>query len=131
MLYISRKDNPLMVKAFGKVVSGGLGTFDTTIYEEVQGDLPEGWQQEKNLSPMEAIKEVFQRACVEKPTFMTPTAQKDLLKLADTIERAFTLGLNEAAREAIKEPVLPVELESYRSEMLSMIPVEVTDGNPK
>lgn len=44
MRYIRRKDNPLFIKAFGFVNRGGLGDFDDTIYEEIEGHLPDGFQ---------------------------------------------------------------------------------------
>lgn len=121
MLYIRRKDSPLIIKAFGQVSPGGLGTFDPLVYEEISGDLPKDWQQEVVISPIDKIKSIFQKAILEKPSLMTASVQKDLLKSADIIERALNLGLNEAASEAIREPAIPVELESYRIEMLAAV----------
>lgn len=122
MRLIRRKDNPLILKAFGYVEPGGLGSFDPTLYEEVEGELPLGWEIEKFVSPMDNVKEIFNRAITEKPSIATPKVQKELLKLADTVERAIGLGLYAAAREAINEPTLHPELESYRTEMLKILP---------
>ncbi len=47
MRYIRRIDNHLTVKAFGYVEAGGLGSFAPDIYEETEGELPEGWSLEK------------------------------------------------------------------------------------
>lgn len=44
MRYIRQKDNPLFIKAYGFVDPGGLGQFDTELFEEAAGELPEGWQ---------------------------------------------------------------------------------------
>lgn len=54
MLYIRRKDNPLVVKAWGDAGLGGLGEFDTALYEEVLADeLPEGWMLEEQEKPLD------------------------------------------------------------------------------
>lgn len=121
MRYIRRKDNPRILKSFGYVEAGGLGSFDPAIYEEIEGELPSGWEIEKFVSPMEKIKAIFQRAITEKPSIATPKVQKELLKLADTVERAIGLGLYAAAKEAISEPPLHPDLEPYRTEMLNAI----------
>jgi len=48
MLYIRKKSNPLILKSWGNVSSGGLGEYDTDLYEEVLADnLPDGWQPEQ------------------------------------------------------------------------------------
>ncbi|MBY0451236.1 MAG: hypothetical protein K2X01_11490 [Cyanobacteria bacterium] len=122
MRLIRRKDNPFVLKAFGYVESGGLGSFDPTLYEEVEGELPLGWEIEEFVSPMDKVKEIFNRAITEKPSVATPKVQKELLKLAGTVERAIGLGLYAAAREAINEPLLHPELEPYRTEMLKALP---------
>lgn len=44
MLVIREKTNNLNILAWGYVQQGGLGEFDTSIYEEIELDeLPEGW----------------------------------------------------------------------------------------
>lgn len=40
--YIARLDTPTVLKAWGYVEAGGLGTFDPAIYQEVEGALPQG-----------------------------------------------------------------------------------------
>lgn len=122
MRYIRRKDDPLQIKASGYVDSGGLGPFDPNLYEEVEGELPSGWQPEPLAkTPQEHIKEIFKRAIQERPDLMTAKTQKDLLKMADILERALGLGLKEAAREAIREPGIHPDLEPYRTEMLKTL----------
>lgn len=44
MRYIRLKSDPLKVLSYGYVGPGGLGDFDPELYEEVEGDLPEGWE---------------------------------------------------------------------------------------
>lgn len=68
------------------------------------------------------IEGVFQRAIAEQSAVATPAVQKDLLKLSGVVERALTLGLFAAAREAILEPALNPALEPYRTAMLNLIP---------
>jgi hypothetical protein len=53
MIYIRRKDNPLVIRSWGSAQAGGLGTYNTEIYEEVVADeLPEGWQIEAPPLPL-------------------------------------------------------------------------------
>ena len=40
MRYIRRKDDHNIIKSFGRVGPGGLGEFDESVYEEVEGCLP-------------------------------------------------------------------------------------------
>lgn len=41
MHYIRRLDNPTVIKAFGYTMDfGGLGTYDSSAYVEIEGDLP-------------------------------------------------------------------------------------------
>ena len=47
MRYIRRKDDHNIIKGFGAVKSGGLGKFDESLYEEVEGRPPEGYTMEK------------------------------------------------------------------------------------
>jgi hypothetical protein len=45
MLVIRKKDNHNQIKSYGYVGKGGLGDFDSSIYEEIELDyLPEGWE---------------------------------------------------------------------------------------
>lgn len=74
--------------------------------------------------PWPSIQKVFSQAISENPTVATPALQKELLKLADVVQRALELNLFDAAREAINEPVLPPELEPYRNAMLALIPTK-------
>lgn len=71
-----------------------------------------------------SIQKVFSQAISENPTVATPVLQKELLKLADVVQRALDLNLFDAAREAINEPVLPPELEPYRDAILALIPTK-------
>lgn len=59
MRYIRRIDNPLKILRSGYVASGGLGAFDEAVYEEVEGDLPEGWEPEVILSLEDRVKAAF------------------------------------------------------------------------
>lgn len=42
--YVCRKDDPLKIVAAGGVPAGGLGYWNPDIYQEVEGDLPEGYR---------------------------------------------------------------------------------------
>ena len=54
MIYIRRKDNPLLIRAFGSAESGGLGAYNSAEYEEVIADeLPEGWILEEPELPLD------------------------------------------------------------------------------
>jgi hypothetical protein len=98
------------------------GSFDPEIYEEVFKPLPTNAEFAGPKDPMRVIQEVFAQAVASEEAAQDPVVQKDLLKLADVVERALSLGLYGAAREAILEPVLPAELEPYRQEMLDAVP---------
>jgi len=59
MRVIRKKNNPNIIKAYGYVEAGGLGDYDSTIFEEVQLDqLPESFEfyQEPPLLRGEDIK---------------------------------------------------------------------------
>lgn len=121
--YVRRKDNPLRILQAGFALSF-KGTFDPEIYEEVMAALPENPQWEPSLptTPREKINFIFRQALMQKPDLVPPALQIDLLKLADTLDRAFELNLLEAVKAVINEPNLPAELEPYRDQMLSVIP---------
>jgi hypothetical protein len=58
MLVIRKKDNHNQIKSYGYVEKGGLGEFDSSIYEEIEIDeLPEGWEQavEKPIATGEGL----------------------------------------------------------------------------
>ena len=59
MRYIRLKSNPNIVLASGYVGPGGLGEFDPELYEEVEGELPEGWQQYREPTLLDRLKEIF------------------------------------------------------------------------
>jgi len=87
--------------------------------------LTQDWIVKQDSSDIfQKIQGIFQQAIFEKTAIATPAVQKELLKLSSVVERALELGLYEAAREAIKEPILDPELEVYRSAMLALIPTE-------
>lgn len=47
MRHLRRKDDHSVIKGFGYVKPGGLGEFDKSVYEEVEGRPPEGYKMEK------------------------------------------------------------------------------------
>jgi hypothetical protein len=51
MRVIRSKTNPLVLKAFGTITQGSLGSFDTTLFEEI--DLPNGLPENYTLLPRE------------------------------------------------------------------------------
>lgn len=58
MRIIRRKDNPLVIKSSGYVGPGGLGPFDSSVYEEVEvAALPNGWIQESIESKESQVKQ--------------------------------------------------------------------------
>jgi hypothetical protein len=59
MRYIRRKDDPLKVIASGEVGLGGLGAFDTDIYEEIEGELPEGFIFETPKTLPQRLNDIF------------------------------------------------------------------------
>jgi hypothetical protein len=87
------------------------------------GEPPIDLQPFREIPVSERLVEIFQRAIQEQTKARDAKLQKDILKMADIVYRAINLGLYDAAREAIKEPVLPVELEAYRTEMINLIPL--------
>lgn len=74
MRYIRRKDDPLKIKAYGYVGLGGLGTFDPTTYEEVEGELPEGWSDEKDYKQLR--QEEYQKAGLTIDTLLVALWEK-------------------------------------------------------
>lgn len=59
MRYIRRLDNPLKIRSFGWTKAGGLGEFDPTVYEEIEGNLPEGYEMEDIKSTKPTIEELY------------------------------------------------------------------------
>lgn len=63
--YIRRKNNPLRILARAYTTAAGqVRDFDESIYEEVQGELPEGWEMEPKPKPasnyLDELAELFQ-----------------------------------------------------------------------
>lgn len=54
-----------MIKASGYVDAGGLGNFDPSVYEEIEGDLPKGSSNETVKTTEELFQEQIQLLPVE------------------------------------------------------------------
>lgn len=96
---IRRLNEPLTLKSWGYTEAGGLGEFDTSIYEElVLESLPEGWRREEQVQ--------------------TPLAQG--LDLVKHLEAAFA-GASIDFRVSVQAALLPIKatLESATMNPLS------------
>lgn len=51
--YVRLKSDPLVILKSGYVGPGGLGAFDETLFEEVEGELPQGWQNYQPPAPLD------------------------------------------------------------------------------
>jgi hypothetical protein len=115
MRYIRRKENHLMIKAFGFTSAGGLGDFDTQVYEEVEGDLPQGFQMEVLDSLNAQLDDIFMNLPPEiRAVFYQ---QKAAVKIALESQDV------EAAQLIILGTTVPEELESVKQELLSVFSV--------
>lgn len=103
MRYIRRIDNPLIVKASGFVGPGGLGDFDPAVYEEVEGELPDGWQQEVVLTFQQQIQAAFESLSDEKQNFY----EDEIVKAAFFLERNNTSRLAQIIQRAEDKLRLP------------------------
>lgn len=96
MLYIRRKDNPLIIKSWGNVSPGGLGEFDSEIYEEVVADaLPVSWQAEL---PSKSLDVALQDIYKALPLALRAASASDI-KIAQTM---IQLGDLEGAQEYLE-----------------------------
>lgn len=59
MRYIRLKSDPLKILASGYVGQGGLGEFDPDVYEEVEGELPEGYEKLNPVEPSKMAADAF------------------------------------------------------------------------
>lgn len=118
MHYIRRKDNTLMIKAFGMVAAGGLGTFDTSLYEEVEGELPTHWQLEAPpLSGEELLvqlRALFRGLSVQEQYGFRQT-------MAEVVSAAQGNNIP-LMRYIIEQVTLPANMESLRASLLAVFP---------
>lgn len=116
MFYIRRKDNPLWIKASGNTLApGGLGEFDQNLYEEVEGPLPQGWQEEpRQLSLGERLQQVFmaQSTAVRAQFYLQQAAVKSALEQEDLA----------AARLLIESVSVPENLLNLKEQLLQCFP---------
>jgi hypothetical protein len=118
MRYIRRKNNILIIKAFGMVGAGGLGTFDANLYEEIEGALPANFQLEPPALSGEdlllQLRAQFRGLSVEQQYGFRQTmsevvaaAQGDNILLM---------------RYIIQQVALPASMESLRVSLLAVFP---------
>ena len=106
MLYIRKKDNPLLIKSWGNVEPGGLGEFDTELYEEVLADnLPDGWQTE---SPPKSLDVLLQELYRSLPIALRALSAGDI-KIAQTM---LQLGDLEGAKEYLESSDLDTSIKT-------------------
>ena len=106
MLYIRKKDNPLMIKSWGNVEPGGLGEFDTELYEEVLADnLPPGWQSEL---PPKSLDVLLQELYRSLPIALRAVSAADI-KIAQIM---IQLGDLEGAQEYLESSDLEASVKA-------------------
>lgn len=113
MRYVHRLDNPKIIKSFGFVGAGGLGAFDSTQYQETEGELPTGYILESSLPSLaEKLNDVFKiyPPEIRAAFYATKAAVKLALEEGDTL----------AALAIIMQTPVPPELESSKHQMLGM-----------
>lgn len=116
---IRRKDDPTVLKAIGRIVSGTLGSFDPTIYEEVElPALPANY----TLVPpdktgddiLNELRQLFQSS---------PIVKQYALRQGMAEVVAAAQGNNIALMKYIIEQfTLPPEDETLRTQMLALFP---------
>lgn len=112
MRYIRRKENHLMIKAFGFTSAGGLGDFDPQFYEEVEGELPHGFQMEVLDSLNTQLDNIFMNLSPEVRAIFYQ--QKAAVKIALESQDV------EAAQLIIAGTDVPEELASVKQELLNI-----------
>ena len=122
MLYIRRKDDHSIVKAFGFGDSGSLGEFDTDIYEEIiADDLPEDYTIEP-ITPSLAVQleSILIDALTSNPGVLSDSQVGDVFVLKSGISEMLRFGQVNAAKAKIEEFTVPEELENVKTQMLSL-----------
>jgi hypothetical protein len=118
MRYIRKKNDILKIKAFGMVPAGGLGSFDTATYEEVEGELPANWQLEipqiTGDDLLLQLRSVFRSLSV--------TQQYNFRQTMSEVVTAAQGDNIPLMRYIIEQVALPPEMESLRSALLATFP---------
>jgi hypothetical protein len=108
MLVVRQKDNHLKILKSGYVSSGGLGEFDSSIYEEIEIDeLPEGWEQvvEKPIANGKDLVLFIEKA-FERPI---PTSEEEAQQIFEErtgLQALFTVsGIKGLLESAPSNPI--------------------------
>ena len=115
--YIRRKDNPLWILASGYATAPGqIRSFHPETHEEVEGELPEGWQPEpkakKASDYLDALSALFQ--AVDLAT------QYAFLQPMSGVTSASQRGNIPLMRYIIEQENVPPEFEEVKQTMLSV-----------
>lgn len=117
LYYIRRKDNPLKILAWAHTTAPGqVRTFESDIYEEVEGELPDGYSLEpKPKTADDLLNElggVFQSADLSvQYAFLQPMAG---------VSAAAKGGNVPLMRYIIEQTDVPEELEPFKQSMLAV-----------
>lgn len=114
MRHVRLKTDTSKVLRYGDVAAGGLGSFDTALYEEVNGAPPPGFsliQSKSAATILVALRELFTSQTVAvRYQFSAAMAQ-----VATALEQDDT----ELAQYIITQTAVPTELESVKTLMLA------------
>lgn len=115
MRYVRRIDNPLKVLAWAHTIDPGCVTaFDPLVYEEVEGELPDGYELEPKPTPKkDQIKAVFAALPIEVKVQFATAAAAVYLYLDNQDP--------EAAAAVIQATPVPDELTSVKTQLLSIL----------
>lgn len=124
MRFIRRLDNPLIIKTWGFVGPGALGPFDANVYEEVVGELPDGYEMEAlPASLVQRLSAIFEGIPREG---IDPAIRGHFRILQAAVSAALTaVQPDEEAAQALIENAkmpdgspLPAELEAFQTALL-------------
>ena len=110
--YVREKANPLNYTKAGDVAPGGLGDFDQTLYEEVEGTLPDGAVRIKPKGLADELREIFNALPVDIRAYYGPAYS--------AVQDAILRGDNEAAKLIVENADVPPELESLKNQMIAV-----------
>lgn len=115
MFYVRRKDDPSVILAWGHAEAGKYN-FDTAIYEEAEGELPEGYIAAQPLPPLiDRLKGIINAIPVEG---IPVEVRAGVRALEGQVQNALAGGDEGLAIWLVENATIPAELEVYRTQLL-------------
>lgn len=115
MFYVRRKDDPSVILAWGHAQSGKYN-FDSEIYEEVEGPLPEPYTVQQPRDPLiDRLKGIINAIPVEG---IPVEVRAGVRALEGQVQNALAGGDEGLAIWLVENATIPAELEVYRTQLL-------------